>query len=128
MLNICSERNDEWSNEVRVRIEEAISDLHAAEARYHVDCYSRFVSNRFLTGKRIKFQPEKSKQGGDTGLTYLIDLLERDKLHIWNSLELFREYQSHGGELLCHEVVVQKLVKHFAGELVALPAPGYARL
>ena len=43
MWGICSERNGEWSDEVRVRIEGAVSDLHAAEARYHVDCYSRFV-------------------------------------------------------------------------------------
>ncbi len=38
MLNKCDERNDDWASEVRIRVEGALSDLHAAEARYHKDC------------------------------------------------------------------------------------------
>ena len=33
----CVERNDEWGNEVRIRIQGAPSDLHAADAQYHRD-------------------------------------------------------------------------------------------
>ena len=36
LLNICTERGDELANEVQIRFAGATSDLHAAEARYHV--------------------------------------------------------------------------------------------
>ena len=34
----CVEKNDEWGNEVCIRIQGALSDLHAADAQYHRDC------------------------------------------------------------------------------------------
>ena len=78
MLGICSERN----HEVRVRIEGTVSDIHAAEARYHVDCYSRFVSKKFLSGQKMNLQLEQSQQDGDLRLMYLIDLLVNDRKQI----------------------------------------------
>ena len=30
--------NDEWAGQVRVHVEGAISDLHPADGRYHVEC------------------------------------------------------------------------------------------
>ena len=42
----CIERNDEWAGQVRVHVEGAISDLHAADGRYHVDCMSKFMNKR----------------------------------------------------------------------------------
>ena len=42
ILSKCKERADEWSEEVQLRLQGALSDLHAAEARYHVDCRNRF--------------------------------------------------------------------------------------
>ena len=74
MFGICSERNDEWS-EVRVQIEGAVSDLHAVEARYHVDCYSRFVSKKFLSSKNMNSQLEQTQRDGYLGLMHLIDLM-----------------------------------------------------
>ena len=100
ILRICSERNDEWGNEVQVRMEGAISDLHAAEARYHVDCYSRFITRKFLPGQSMMTQTETSKLYDDIGLTYFVDLMESDRLQIWNSIQLFQEYENHGGEFL----------------------------
>jgi hypothetical protein len=42
----CGERNDHWGAHVRIRVGGAISDLHAADARYHVVCRTNFVSTR----------------------------------------------------------------------------------
>ena len=36
--NLCDEREDLWGNEVTARL----SDLHTADARYHVPSYNRF--------------------------------------------------------------------------------------
>ena len=45
LLERCDVRGDDWGIDVRVRIEGAL-DLHAAEARYHRKCMSRFFSIR----------------------------------------------------------------------------------
>ena len=46
LLQKCVLRGDSWSDEVQRHIEEALSDLHAVEARYHKDCKSLSFSNR----------------------------------------------------------------------------------
>lgn len=46
VLQMCSEREDGWAEEVRSRVLCSLSDLHASDARYHKDCLSRFFSNR----------------------------------------------------------------------------------
>jgi hypothetical protein len=35
ILGTFTERNDEWGNQVRLCMEGAVSDLHAADAKYH---------------------------------------------------------------------------------------------
>ena len=37
ILNICSLRNEDFSRDARFRVNSAISDLYAADARYHQD-------------------------------------------------------------------------------------------
>jgi len=46
MLDHCSKRGDKWASDVSSRIVGAISDLHAADARYRKKCYSAFFTNR----------------------------------------------------------------------------------
>ena len=48
-MDTCAVRNDDWGELVRIRVEGAISDLHAADARYHVDCKASFLSSRNVT-------------------------------------------------------------------------------
>ena len=40
LLEKCNGRGDKWADNVNVRIQGALSDLHAEEARYHRDCMS----------------------------------------------------------------------------------------
>ena len=44
ILENCKVRNDELADRVTIRIQGAVWDLHAAEARYHVDCRQRFYT------------------------------------------------------------------------------------
>ena len=46
ILEKCDERNDEWASQVRVGVCGAVSDLHAADARYHKSCCAIFMSPR----------------------------------------------------------------------------------
>ena len=45
-FQICKQQQDELSESVRVRLQSAASDLHAADARYQVLCYVSFTSTR----------------------------------------------------------------------------------
>lgn len=38
ILNTCDHMNNEWGNQVRLRILASVSDLHVADAQYHRDC------------------------------------------------------------------------------------------
>ena len=44
ILENCKVGNDELADQVRIRVYGAVGDLHAAEARYHVDCRHRFFT------------------------------------------------------------------------------------
>lgn len=46
LLNICDERGDDVAAGVRIRINGTVSDLHAADAQYHYDCYITFIGKR----------------------------------------------------------------------------------
>ena len=43
-----TERNDEWAGQVRVHVDGPISDLHAADGRYHVYCMFKFMNKRVV--------------------------------------------------------------------------------
>ena len=47
ILNVCSQRNDKWAEEVRIRALDC-HDFVVAEARYHLPCHRDFT-----TGKRL---------------------------------------------------------------------------
>lgn len=47
ILKHCLQRNDEWGEQVRHRIDTEI-DLVAAEARYHQNCYGTFIHKHTL--------------------------------------------------------------------------------
>ena len=44
ILKTCSVRNENVADQVRLRVQCAISDLHVADVRYHVNCKSSFMS------------------------------------------------------------------------------------
>ena len=85
ILEKCKERNDTWACEVMIRVGGAVSDLHAAGARYHVDCRTNFMSSRSTTAARKETQSAQGDAAkSDEGLEGVIKLLEVDKTHIWN--------------------------------------------
>ena len=44
ILRVCAQRNDRTADVVRTRVQGAVSDLHAADARYHIDCRAMFMT------------------------------------------------------------------------------------
>ena len=130
ILDKCTARNDTWANEVRIRVLGAVSDLHAAEARYHKDCMSRFFSNRVRPSDQ-NYQAKitsHNQDAPDLAWNYLITAMSNDRNRMWNSVELFEEYQAHGGSNLTRAKLVDSLCTYFEGKLVVLSSPGYAKI
>ena len=48
ILDICDKRNDVQAEEVRRRVEGAVTDLHAADAIYHQKCGAEFLASRSI--------------------------------------------------------------------------------
>ena len=44
ILETCDHRKDHQADEVRIRLSVAVSDVRAADAQYHLDCYKTFMS------------------------------------------------------------------------------------
>ena len=48
ILKICDIRSDPWSTEVKLRVNSALSDLHAADDRYHQDCKTLSLLSKYV--------------------------------------------------------------------------------
>lgn len=124
ILVVCGKRNDEIANQVRVRVEGAISDLHAADARYHVDCMTTFMSP-----KSINAAQNASKEVDETDLAFnqVIDEMMNDRSRLWNTIELFHKYQLFGGKTLLRRTFLMKIQDQL-DDVVVLTSPGLASL
>ena len=112
--------------EVQHRVHGALSDLHAADARYHDDFRSNFMSRR-----SIQFEAAHASANADyidKAFDAILEEMLSDKDHIWTSSEIYSNYQSHNGEILTRRALVQKLADHFEPDLLILYGKGLANL
>ena len=125
ILDRCVERNDEWSHQVQVRIGGAISDLHAADARYHVDCRTHF----FL--KPVSAAERNTQEAGceqDDAFLAVTDVLKKDLSRIWNSIDIYTLYIDNGGTVLSRRKLIAALSDYFGEDLLVLSSPGIATI
>ena len=121
ILETCDDRNDDWGNQVRLRVQAAVSDLHAADAQYHRDCLQTFKSN---TG-----QPQnEAGSSSDGAFLEVVDCMIADKCRVWNAVELHELYNSHGGGLLSRRVLIQRLSDKLGPDLLILSGDGVANI
>ena len=122
ILEMCDEREDEWATSVRIRVQGAISDLHAADARYHVQCKAKFMTN--MPGSK----PKTKITDDDKALITVLTRMEDDKSHIWNSVELFDLYKGYGGSQLSKTKFLNHMSHHFGKDLLVFSSAGVASL
>lgn len=118
VLRHAKQRSDKWGNEVVLRANSAVSDLHAADARYHKDCMSKFFSN---APSSVTEKPEKV-------LDQLIEYLHSNHENIWNSVELHKLYEELGGKQLDRRSLVKYVKKALHPHLLVLSSPGVASI
>ena len=74
IIEKCASRDDAWAEEIRSRVVGSVSDLHAAEARYHRDCMCRFFAKRQLPTAQ-EGQSQTSDYQPDMALKHVITTL-----------------------------------------------------
>ena len=121
ILRCAHERNDAWGREVAFRANLAVSDLHAADARYHRDCLARFFTNRPSAGG-------SSTEACDSAFDELLTQMSMDFTRIWNSVELHSLYSELGGTLLSRRSLIKSVQEHFHSNLLVLSSPGVASI
>lgn len=126
LLEKCDERKDKWAGEVRIRIQGAVSDLHAADARYHLDCRARFVTERAV--KDAASTSTNASSDSDEAFTYVVKTMEADMSKLWNSVELFQLYEGVGGDRQQRKQLVKPLKSYFGEDLAVLSASGLANV
>ena len=126
ILDICTKRDDEQAHQVRSRVEGALSDLHAADGRYHVDCMTSFMSPRSINTAANAVLD--AKKNGDLALEYVIHEMSRNSSQIWNSLKIWHLYEKHGGKDLVRKSLLKKIKDHFGDDIAVLSSSGLASL
>ena len=54
--------------------------------------------------------------------------MSNERSRIWNTIDVFDEYLSHGGDLLSRKILLAKVVEHFGPDLLVLSGSGVASL
>ena len=103
----------------------AQSDLHAADAQYHADCYRNFVNP---TNVKVAAKSSQKEPANDPALNALITEMSSNKSRIWNSLETEDSYASYGGTALSRRTLTDKLLNHFGDDLLLLKGNGVAHI
>ena len=120
VLQICEDRNDDWSNKVKFRILSLVSDLNAASAQYHKLCYLKFKT---LTKENHKNDGKNQEAFGK-----ICQGLSDKKNKFWSSAEVEEMYKSFGGTVMSRKSLVRNIVQYFKGDIIVLSSPGLSNV
>lgn len=132
ILRTCTERGDKQAEEVRIRVQSAVSDLHAADAQYHDDCQKRFMSRRnidFIKRKKI----DKSNTIDEPNFNNVIDFMNDNSRRMFSSVELYEVFVSTRNETLSpsslsRRQLITKILEHYQDEILVLNIVGCANV
>ena len=120
LLDICDQRQDDWSKEVFLRLQAVMTTLPAYDGRYHLDCFYAF--RRISKDSR---NAETSRLLIDASLKCVVDLLKETSstLPTYTLSELHDCYMKASG-YLSKKQMLNNLSQYFGEELVVLHVPG----
>ena len=127
IIDTCDARQDELSHEVKRSVLSAVCDLHAADARYHKDCFLKFMSLRSVATAQRKTKSSQ-KEVEDSAFYAVTCEMNEDRRRIWNSVEVRSLYESKEGMILSQRNLVVKLSQHFGSDLLVLSGRGVANI
>ena len=127
-MEVCAKRNDDAAENVQLRLQGVRCDLHAEEARYHLDCNQKFTSFWSLPGEVSACNNEPQGTDADQSFLTVVEMLKNDRPLMWSSVELFEAYREVGGLELSRRTLVCELQETFGNELLVLSSPGIANI
>jgi len=127
ILDTCFERQDNWAKDVEIRVVGAVSDLHAADARYHIDCRDAFMTDRAIAAA-VRSSLDPSQISLDSSFQSTVSEMKADMTKIWNSVDVYNLYLENGGQKLSRRALVSHLSDHFGPDLLILSGSGVASL
>lgn len=121
IIDTCNKWNDETSRLVKFRVLSAVSDLHASDVRYHKDCRDHFIPTRNVAAAKTSELQASSTM--EAALQMTVTDMEAERSNIWNSVEVFELYISHGGKECSRRTLVSKLCNHFGSDFLEMVLP-----
>ena len=94
-MDNCHARGDQWANEVLVRVQGAVSDLHAADTRYHYGCKTKFMAPKSVHLAASTSVGHASAQS-DPAYDKLVREMSAERSKIRNSSDIYKQYQLNG--------------------------------
>ena len=128
VFEACKKRKDRQSEEIMVRLAGVLSDFHAANVRYHVDCKATFLSPKSIQAAANKSSQSTEKEPTDPALDSVLEYMAENKASIFNSIDIYTRYVEQDGNALSRRQLTQKVLEHFGGDLVVLSSPGMASI
>ena len=119
LLDICDQRQDNWSKEVFVRLQAVMTTLVAYDGRYHKNCYDNF---RKVPKKSIN--ADSSKPLIDAPTVAVVNHINYNKsFATWTTGELLEIYTEASGDLTKKQML-NVLSDYYGEELVIISVPG----
>ena len=127
IMDTCRARRDQWANEILVRVQGAVSDLHAADARYHYDCRTKFMAPKSVHLAASTAVGHASAQS-DPAFDKLVRDMSAERSTIRNSSDIYKQYQLYGGMSMTKRTLIAALKAHFEDDLVIFRSAGIASI
>ena len=121
LLEVCDRRDDILADTVRIRLQGATSDLHAADGRYHKNCYSDFVSERSIKAAHNKYDQISSDK---EPFNFVIRSIRNEPERIWNATELHNAYTKRGGTDSRVARITSRIKQQLKDEIYCFNSPG----
>ena len=108
---------------MRIRVQGAASDLHAADVRYHGSCRKFFMNSKNAGAAQ---NPKEEIPNEDVTVASLAKMIKLAKDKIWTSTELHSLYLDKGGKDLNRTRLFSKVTEYMGNEVVVPSSPGVA--
>ena len=125
ILEACDLRDDLSSDQVRVRVLAPISDLHAADVRYHNDC--RLI---FFSRKNITEQDTCQRSSAEIAFSDLVLSMKHSTEKVWTSGSIYEEYVGYLSKTGSRSAgwgkkwLIEKIKMYFGDDLIVLRSVG----
>ena len=110
---------------MRIKVQEAASDLHADDARFHDSSRKLFMNPRNV---RAAQNPKEEILNKCVTAASLAKTINLGKDRTWKSTELHSLYLDKGGKASNGTRLLNKVTEYLRNEVVVLSSPGVASI